>query len=177
MYLVFGTFDKACNAMTRRRPAKFSQHNKPVTVRDRNPTLKTFPYEEERAVIFIDGDCLLCNRFVDVLVRLDPNNRVLISTLQGKTAQRYLPPLPPARETWSILYWDKHGFYTQSEAFVKLSYRLGGWLSALGGIVQVIPTPIRDAIYRFVGRNRYRWFGRRSTCRFLTEEDKARFLP
>lgn len=159
------------------KPSVSSQHTAPVIIHGRKPSSDTLPHKDGYAVVFVDGDCLLCNGFVDILIRLDSNHRVLISTLEGKTAQRYLPPLPKAREAWSIVYWDEQGFHTQSQAFVRLGHRLGGWLSVLSGIVQIIPAPIRNAVYRFVGRNRYRWFGRRSTCRFLTEKDQARFLP
>ena len=133
------------------------------------------PYRGDRPIIFFDGDCILCSGFVDILLKIDPTGRVLIATLQGQTAQRYLPSLPQAREEWSIFYLDQNGLYDQSDAFVQLCDYIGGFWAILG-MIWIIPAPIRNTIYRFIARNRYRCFGRRSTCRTPTAKEKQRFL-
>jgi predicted DCC family thiol-disulfide oxidoreductase YuxK len=40
----------------------------------------------------------------------------------------------------------------------------------------LVPKPLRDAVYRFVARNRYRWFGRQDACLVPAPEVRARFL-
>jgi predicted DCC family thiol-disulfide oxidoreductase YuxK len=53
----------------------------------------------------------------------------------------------------------------------------------LGGVWRVVawlrfmPRVLRDGTYRVIARNRYRWFGKRETCRVPTAEERARFLP
>ena len=53
--------------------------------------------------------------------------------------------------------------------YLKPAFR---WL----GILRIVPSPLRDAIYRVVARYRYAWFGKREVCRMPTPELKARFL-
>lgn len=134
------------------------------------------PYSGERPVVFFDGECIMCNAFVNRLLQIDTTGKVFIATLQGETAQRYLPPLPEDREEWSFFYLDQAGFYDQSDAFVKVCDRIGGFWSILGAI-RIIPAPIRNVVYRFIARNRYRWFGQRSTCRIPTQKEQQHFLP
>lgn len=132
-------------------------------------------YREERPVVFFDGECIMCNTFVNQLLKIDTTGKVFIATLQGETAQRYLPPLPEERKEWSIFYLDQKGVYDQSDAVVQLCDRLGGFWSILS-LIRIIPTPIRNAVYRFIARNRYRWFGQRSTCRVSNREEQSHFL-
>jgi predicted DCC family thiol-disulfide oxidoreductase YuxK len=118
----------------------------------------------------------MCNGFVDLLIKIDPLMTILVAPLQGQTARQYLPPLPQNREDWSIYYLDHRSLYAQSDAFIHICRRLGGIWTLLS-LVSIIPRPVRDFVYRIIARNRYRWFGRRSTCRMPSEQEKKRFLP
>ena len=131
---------------------------------------------EAKATVFFDGECLLCNGFVDFIIRIDKANRLRIAPLQGPTAQKLLPSLPENAEEWSIYYIEAGKIYDQSDAVLRVLHHLGGiwyWLS----FARMIPRSIRNFIYRIIARNRYRWFGRRATCRLPNEQEKARFLP
>lgn len=131
---------------------------------------------EAKATVFFDGECLLCNSFVDFIIRIDKASILRIAPLQGDTAQQLLPSLPENTEEWSIYYIEAGKIYDQSDAVLRVLRRLGGiwyWLS----FALVIPRSIRNFVYRRIARNRYRWFGRRATCRMPTEQEKARFLP
>ncbi|KAI9130773.1 thiol-disulfide oxidoreductase DCC family protein [Acaryochloris sp. CCMEE 5410] len=130
----------------------------------------------QQPIVFFDGECVMCNGFVDILLKVDPQGTILIAPLQGQTARQYLPPLPLDREAWSIYYRDEHHLYDQSDAFIQVCNRLGGVWSVFTAI-GVMPRPIRDRIYRFIARNRYRLFGRRATCRMPSEVEQKRFLP
>lgn len=130
----------------------------------------------QQPIVFFDGECVMCNSFVDILLKIDPVGTILIAPLQGQTAKKYLPPLPIDREAWSIYYQDKHDLYDQSDAFIQVCKRLGGIWSAFA-VISLIPRPIRDRIYRLIARNRYQLFGRQSTCRMPSESELERFLP
>lgn len=130
----------------------------------------------DRPIVFFDGECVMCNRFVDLLLQLDPDGVMAIAPLQGTTAQQLLPPLPEDPEAWSIYYLDEAGLYSQSEAALRIAMRLGDGWSLLGGFLAV-PPPLRDGVYRFVARNRYRIMGRYSACRKPSDQDRERFLP
>ncbi len=118
---------------------------------------------------------MLSNGFLHVIFTLDPQANLRVAPLQCSTAKALLPPLPHDPEQWSIYYLDEQGISGQSEAVIQILRRLGGVWSvlSLGGS---IPLPLRDTVYRWVARNRYRWLGKRDTCRLPTAAEQARFL-
>ena len=127
-------------------------------------------------IVFFDGECVMCNGFLDWMMIIDRDAKLRVSPLQGETAQRLLPRLSHNPEEWSIYYLDETGLYSQSEAVVQILRRLGGvWaMLSVGGVV---PLALRDTIYRVVATNRYRISGKRDTCRVPSEEVRSRFLP
>ncbi|WP_299492645.1 DCC1-like thiol-disulfide oxidoreductase family protein [Acaryochloris sp. IP29b_bin.137] len=140
-----------------------------------NPT-DSLPTSVPQPIVFFDGECVMCNGFVDILLTIDPEGAILIAPLQGQTAKQFLPPLPTDREAWSIYYQDERDLYDRSDAFLQVCKRLGGVWSVFT-VIALIPRPIRDRIYRLIARNRYRLFGRRSSCRMPSETEQERFLP
>ncbi|MDJ0899609.1 MAG: DCC1-like thiol-disulfide oxidoreductase family protein [Xenococcus sp. MO_188.B8] len=130
----------------------------------------------DKPIVFFDGECIMCNKFVDILLNIDKAGAIIIAPLQGQTAAKLLPPLPNNREEWSIFYIDQGEISAQSDAFLNICRRLGGIWSILS-LFKIIPRSIRDYIYRVIARNRYQLFGRRSTCRMPNEQEKSRFLP
>jgi len=134
------------------------------------------PPSSKHPIIFFDGVCVLCNGFVDRMLRADRRGIFRFAPLQGETARALLPPQDDDPLRWSLLYLDEHGVHVQSDASLQICRRLGGawwWLSLL----RFIPRPLRDAAYRIVVRNRYHWFGQRATCRVPSPAERARFLP
>ena len=87
-----------------------------------------------------------------------------------------LPPQGDDPTMWSMLYLDERGLHDQSDASLQVYRRLGGfwWLLSLA---RIIPRFVRNPLYRVIARNRYRVFGKRTTCRQPTEAERARFLP
>ncbi len=130
----------------------------------------------EHPIIFFDGVCAMCNRFVDLILRADGREVFRFAPLQGETARALLPPLGGDPREWSMVYLDERGIHDQSDASLEVYRRLGGawWLL---GLLRFVPRFIRNPAYRLVARNRYRWFGRRDSCRLPSAEEKARFLP
>jgi predicted DCC family thiol-disulfide oxidoreductase YuxK len=127
-------------------------------------------------IIFFDGDCVMCNGFLDWLIAIDRSALFRVAPLQGQTAGHLLPPLSQNPEDWSIYVLDETGLYSQSGAVLQILRRLGGvWaVLSVGG---VIPVALRDSVYRVVARNRYRILGKRDTCRVPSEQERSRFLP
>jgi predicted DCC family thiol-disulfide oxidoreductase YuxK len=51
------------------------------------------------------------------------------------------------------------------------------WLAKVGMLAAaVLPDAAVDKVYNYIGRNRYKWFGRKETCRMPTAADASRFL-
>jgi predicted DCC family thiol-disulfide oxidoreductase YuxK len=129
-----------------------------------------------KPVIFFDDVCVMCNGFVNILLRVDRRQRFFFAPLRGETASRLLPPLPDDASKWSMVYVDESGIHDQSDASLEVYRRLGGlwWLLSLA---RFVPRAIRDPIYRVIAKNRYRWFGKRETCRIPSADERERFLP
>jgi len=127
-------------------------------------------------IIFFDGVCGLCNAVVDRLLRADRDALFRFAPLQGETARALLSPQDDDPLRWTLVYLDERGLHTQSDAALESCRRLGGMWRLLS-LLRVLPRPLRDAAYRVVVRNRYRWFGRREACRVPSAAERARFLP
>ncbi len=128
----------------------------------------------EKPVVFFDGHCNLCNRWVDWLVRLDKNQKIFIASLQGETASRLLSEDIRKNPQTLVLYENSKLFYKSAVVF-RLCEILKGPLVLLL-IFRWLPRGIRDWVYDLVARNRYSLTGRRKTCRVPTEKEKKHFL-
>lgn len=130
----------------------------------------------KKPIIFFDGVCGLCNSFVDFLFKLDAKRNVLqFATLQGQTAKELLPD-DTTENINSLAFWvDGNVYYKSSGVFRILSKLQWYWKPLL--VLLIIPTPVRNWAYDFVARNRYKWFGKKETCRLPLPEERAKFLP
>jgi predicted DCC family thiol-disulfide oxidoreductase YuxK len=136
----------------------------------------TIPSPVERPIIFFDGVCGVCNAFVDIMLRIDKRQVFLFAPIQGETARKHLPPLGENPGEWSIVLLDGAGLLARSDACMAIARRLGGVWRVVAWL-RFMPRVLRDGTYRVIARNRYRWFGKRETCRVPTAEERARFLP
>ena len=140
-------------------------------------TDKTTDYAAQHPpIIFFDGVCGMCNRFVDLILRIDAKEVFRFAPIQGETAKQLLPPLSEAPQEWSMFYLDKRGIHKESDAFLAVYRHLGGAWRCLS-LLRLVPRGLRDFVYRTVARNRYRWFGQREACRIPSPEEEYRFLP
>lgn len=128
----------------------------------------------DQPVLFFDGVCNLCNGFIDFVVRRDGKRRYRFAPLQGETARHAIPL--EANNLDSFVLAEGGELYFRSTAALKVLAGLGGiWSGAK--ILLWIPTPIRDAVYRLIARNRYRIFGKKDTCRLPTPAERELFMP
>lgn len=127
-------------------------------------------------IVFFDGVCGLCNRTVDLLLKRDTRGVLRFAPLQGDTAQKLLTA-DDVESLSSLVFWDGANLYRRSAGTVRIFWRLGGLWKVLAALLWLVPLPIRNAGYRVIAAYRYRWFGKRETCRMPTPEERERFLP
>ncbi len=125
-------------------------------------------------IVFFDGVCGLCNSSVDWLLRHDKNQRFLYSPLQGQAASEKLSAEQLA-DLDTIVYYRNGKALLRSDAALYIVKDLGGIWSMLYGFI-ILPRFLRDGIYKWVSRNRYKWFGKKEACRIPSKEERARFL-
>lgn len=129
-------------------------------------------------VVLFDGVCNLCNSTVHFLIDRDPDARLRFASLQSDEAAALLGEHgvePPRGDPESILLVEEGRVYDRSGAALRIARHMRGLWKALY-VFLVVPSPIRDLVYRFIARNRYRWFGKSEVCRIPTPELRERFL-
>lgn len=130
----------------------------------------------DQAVVFFDGVCGLCNSTVDFVMARDERRQFLFAPLQGETAQRELEARDiESLSSMALKVDDK--VYRASSAVSRMLWRLGGVWSVLGGLLWLIPWPIRHVGYKSIAALRYKLFGKKESCRMPTPEERERFLP
>jgi predicted DCC family thiol-disulfide oxidoreductase YuxK len=128
-----------------------------------------------QSVILFDGVCKFCNGTVNFLISLDKEAIFRFAPIQSEAGQALIKKfgLPPEPE--SFIYIENDRAYLRTTAILMLARKLK-WYWAWSQLFWIIPRFVRDGVYSFVARNRYKWFGKNEECMLPTEEVKSRFL-
>lgn len=131
---------------------------------------------QDKKIILFDGVCNLCNSSVQYIIKRDKNDVFRFTSLQSETGQeiqKYLGILDRNIDS-IVLYEPNKAYYYKSGAVLEISKDLPflNWLS----IFKIIPSWLRDPIYDYVAKNRYKWYGKQESCIIPTSELKAKFL-
>ena len=127
-------------------------------------------------IVLFDGHCKFCNFWASFLLGADTKGKLKFATLQSKAGSQLLRESGIESSSFdSVVLVHRNQIETKSTAVLRLLRLLGGiWIVPY--VLIVIPRSIRDLVYDFVAKNRYRWFGRREVCRIPTAEERRRFL-
>ena len=125
-------------------------------------------------ILFFDGVCHLCNGYINFLVRWNSKKLMFFSALQGKKAFELLTEAQRL-ELKSILYYKDGKVLEKSSAVMESLSDANPWLSFVK-IFYIVPRFIRNAIYDFVAKNRYKLFGKSDLCRIPTPEERKYIL-
>jgi predicted DCC family thiol-disulfide oxidoreductase YuxK len=127
-------------------------------------------------LLLFDGVCNLCNGFVQWVIVRDKKGVFKFAALQSETGQQELKKLGKNTETFdSVVLIAGSKVLTQSDAAIEVAAQLGG-IWSLAPLLRIFPRLLRNAVYNWVARNRYRWFGKREQCMLPRPEWKDRFL-
>ena len=124
-------------------------------------------------IVFFDGVCVLCDHFIQFLLKHDKKRQLYFSPIQGKTIYKTIAASFMGENT--VVFFDGEKAYIYSTAALKSIAALGG----VWKIVQVlllIPKWIRDPIYRYIAKHRYKWFGKKEQCFIQSHDLQSRFL-
>jgi predicted DCC family thiol-disulfide oxidoreductase YuxK len=130
----------------------------------------------ERAVILFDGVCNLCNGLVNFIIDHDRTEIFSFGAQQSAGGQTMLNGLHLGRpDLRGIVLVVGQRVYTDSTAILEIFARLPRPWNFLAAL-RFIPRPVRDAVYGWIARHRYQWFGRSGACRVPTPQLARRFL-
>lgn len=131
---------------------------------------------EPELVLFFDGVCNLCHGTVRFVIRHDPEARFRFTSLQSTPGKRIAERHGVNGGTLqSMLLLEDGRLHSKSTAALRIARRLR-WPWPLAYALIVIPRPVRDGVYDFIGRRRYRWFGKRDYCVISQPGEERRFL-
>lgn len=127
-------------------------------------------------IILFDGVCNLCNHAVDFVIRRDSRDRFKFASLQEPFLQDFLKKRQiPSAYLDSIVFVHDDRVFVKSRAALEIARRMGGFWKLLY-VFMLVPKIIRDPIYDWIARNRYRWYGKRSSCRIPEPKEADKFL-
>ncbi len=127
-------------------------------------------------IVVFDGVCNLCNDVVTWIIPRDPHQHIRFAALQSAAGQRLLQHHAlNAVQLDSVIVVEGDAVFVESDAALRICRALR-WPWRLLSAMHVIPRAWRDAVYRWVARNRYRWFGRKAQCMLPSSRHKQRFL-
>jgi len=130
----------------------------------------------ENPVVIFDGECGLCQSSVQFMLRNDPREVLRFAPRQSAIGQELLVRCGFADASPnSVVLVEGDRASTQSTAVLRIArYLRFPW--NLGGLFTLVPAPLRDAVYSWVARNRFRFPKRTAACRLPTERERRRFL-
>ena len=130
----------------------------------------------DQHIILFDGVCNLCNASVQFVIKRDKKRLFRYAALQGDTAQKLLANSnSPGLDLNSVVLVENGKVYDRSTAALRIARHLsGGWPLFYAFII--VPKFLRDGVYNFIAKNRYKWFGKQESCMIPTPELKSLFL-
>ncbi|HVZ24405.1 MAG TPA: DUF393 domain-containing protein [Sediminibacterium sp.] len=132
--------------------------------------------EYQNPVIFFDGVCNLCTRSVKWIIRRDPLAKFRFASLQSAAGTAFLQQHALLSGQYnSLILLEKNRIYLRSTAALRITGKLSGAWPLLQ-VFLIIPPFIRNAVYDWIARNRYRWFGKQETCWVADASLSDRFL-
>lgn len=127
-------------------------------------------------IILFDGVCNLCNGAVIYIIKRDKKNVFKFAALQSEIGQKLISKFNiDTKKVDSIILVDGEKHYDKSSAALHISKHLSGAYPLLFGFM-IVPKFIRNSVYDYIAKNRYKWFGKKESCMIPTPELKSKFL-
>jgi predicted DCC family thiol-disulfide oxidoreductase YuxK len=130
----------------------------------------------DRILVF-DGVCVLCSHWVRFVLRRDRRRLYKFAAMQTATGRELLlrhgiDPDDPL----SFLLLEAGRGYTDTDGIIRVLRSFGGAWLVLSALIRIVPRFVRDPLYRWIARNRYRLFGRHDACMLSSPQTADRFL-
>jgi predicted DCC family thiol-disulfide oxidoreductase YuxK len=128
------------------------------------------------AVIFYDGDCGFCRKWVRFIVNRDRADSFRFASLKSEYARRMFGEkgFNPT-DLNSVVLVDSEEIFLKSDAVIAIAKRLGApW--KYFGIAELVPKILRDSVYQWIAENRHRFSSQNEICEPIDNDNRAKFL-
>jgi predicted DCC family thiol-disulfide oxidoreductase YuxK len=137
------------------------------------------PRGPDAPILYYDGECGVCTRSVELVLRYDRRGTLRFASLRGEHGAALLRRHPELTGVDSMFWVEPPGVGSErvlvrSEAVLQVARYLGGWWNLAVGL-RIVPRLLRDAGYAWFARNRSR-FAQARACRLPTPAERSRFL-
>lgn len=143
-------------------------------------TLSDNKLDTKGPILLFDGLCNLCDASVLWTIDRDPQAQIRFAALQSGRGEKLLATFgrvapSDGADPFSVMLIADGKLYERSSAALRAAGYLRGAWPALK-VFLLVPRPLRNGVYNFIAKHRFRWFGRRDACRIPTPELRSRFL-
>jgi predicted DCC family thiol-disulfide oxidoreductase YuxK len=119
-------------------------------------------------IVLIDGDCALCVGLVEWLAQRIPSDKLTPETIvfvpgESDWGQELLSKAHVAGFDSVVVLKNGH-VLQEGDAVLALADVLPQRWRVVAALGRVVPRPWRNAVYRWVAKNRISWFGRKEVC-------------
>lgn len=132
---------------------------------------------KDKKIILFDGVCNLCDTTVQFIIKRDRKDIFRFVPQQSDLGQQIVAHLgiDPVKTDSILLYEPGKAYYIKAEAAIQIGKALGG-MYALMSVFLIFPDFIKNNVYNYIAKNRYKWYGKKSDCMVPTPEMKSKFL-
>lgn len=130
----------------------------------------------KKSIILFDGVCNLCNNTVQFVIKRDNKQQFLFASLQSDAAAKLLLQFSNKKiGLQSIVLIEDNKVYDKSTAALRIARKLNPLWNILY-IFIIVPKNLRDLVYDYIAKHRYKWFGKQDSCILFIKEYKNRFI-
>lgn len=133
--------------------------------------------DNSKIIILFDGVCNLCNGFVRFVIKRDKDDVFRYAALQSEIGQKLISErnIDMAKIDSVLLIEPQVAYYIKSDAALQIGKRLKGYRT-ISSVLNLINSDLRNIVYDFIARNRYKWHGKKDQCMVPTPELRDKFL-
>ena len=132
---------------------------------------------KDKKIILFDGLCNLCNNSVQYVIKQDTKDVFRFVALESALGQKIMRHIGIADKNIDsiVVYQPGIAYYYKSAALIEITKSLQG-IFHYGLLFKILPISLRDIVYDYIAKNRYRWYGKKESCMIPTPELKTKFL-
>ena len=132
---------------------------------------------QDKKIILFDGVCNLCDSSIQFIIKHDKKDIFRFVALQSEIGLEIINHIgiDTTKIDSILLYEPGKAYYYKAQAALKIAKELGGIYKAISWF-SILPDFLTNAVYDYIARNRYKWYGKKDACMIPTPELKAKFL-
>jgi predicted DCC family thiol-disulfide oxidoreductase YuxK len=131
--------------------------------------------KNDHPIVLFDGVCNYCNSWVNFAIKHDKKGRLRFTPLQSATGQQLKQQYGLRTDTDSVILIDNGEVSVYSDAALGIAGYLD-WPAKIIYALKIFPGFLRQPVYKWIAKNRYKWFGKKEECMIPTKDIRDRFI-